>query len=66
MAVILQPGRAMVLERELRYFEQHLEEWLRVYRGQFVVIKGDELLGSFSTQGEASPPARSATAPRPS
>lgn len=43
----------MVLEEELRFFEQHLDEWLPIYRGQFVVIKGEELLGSFSTADEA-------------
>jgi len=46
-------GVPMALEQELAYFERHLDEWLPIYRGQFVVIKGDELLGSFSTFEEA-------------
>lgn len=43
----------MALEQELAFFERHLSDWLPIYRGQFVVIKGDELLGSFTTLDEA-------------
>jgi hypothetical protein len=41
------------LEEELAYFERRLPEWLQIYPGHFVVIKGDEFLGSFSTSAEA-------------
>jgi hypothetical protein len=43
----------MALEQELTYFQQHLPEWLSVYPGQFAVIKGDQLLGTFTTFDEA-------------
>lgn len=43
----------MALEREITYFESNKEEWLRYYKGQIALIKGDELVGTFTTQQEA-------------
>lgn len=38
-----------VLENELRYFEDHKAEWLKVYNGKYVLVKGTELVGFFDT-----------------
>jgi hypothetical protein len=38
------PGR---LNAELELYEAKKKEWLQDHRGEFVVIKGDELLGFF-------------------
>jgi len=43
----------MELERELEYFNTRREELISHYEGQFVLIKGDSLLGSFTTEAEA-------------
>jgi len=42
-----------MLEKERRLFEQHRAEWLKQHHGQFVLIKGEELIGVFNTQQEA-------------
>jgi hypothetical protein len=42
-----------MLDAERQYFEQHREELLRQYPGKFVVIKEDELLGSFDNIQDA-------------
>ena len=41
------------LETELNYFKSKRTEWLQVYRGQFAVIKGETLVGTFTTFAEA-------------
>ncbi len=43
----------MALDEEIRYFEAHREELLEHYRGQFAVVKGECLLGTFTTFAEA-------------
>jgi hypothetical protein len=43
----------MTLETELTYFESIKEELLRHNAGQFAVIKGDRLLGTYTTDREA-------------
>lgn len=43
----------MELEKELEYFNTRREELISHYEGQFVLIKGDSLLGSFTTEAEA-------------
>lgn len=43
----------MILEREFRFFQSKLEEWLKNYRGKFVLIKGEELIDVFSTFEDA-------------
>lgn len=42
-----------VLAKELRYFELNKKEWLKAYKEQFVLIKAQKLIGSFTTQEEA-------------
>ena len=39
---------AKELQKELTYFEATLEEMLTHSKGQFALIKGDQLLGTFS------------------
>lgn len=43
----------MTLEKELKYFEEHKDELLKHYEGQFVLIKDDQLVGAFTTEEEA-------------
>jgi hypothetical protein len=32
---------------EIEFYERHKSEWLKKYRNQYVVAKGEELLGFF-------------------
>jgi hypothetical protein len=41
------------LKRELEYFEERKPELLKYYRGQYALIKGRELLGTYTTLEEA-------------
>jgi hypothetical protein len=41
------------LEQELKFYEEHRGEFLALNRGQFALIKGEELIGTFSTLQEA-------------
>ena len=43
----------MALETEHRVFDKHRDELARHHEGQFVLVKGDELVGRFSTFDEA-------------
>ena len=43
----------MIFETELAYFESIKEELLRHNSGQFAVIRGDRLLGTYTTDHEA-------------
>ena len=43
----------MALEEELRFYESKKPELLQRYKGQFALIKGSELIGTFTTQQEA-------------
>lgn len=43
----------MALDVELRYYTSRKDEFVRAYSGQFVVIKGEEFLGAFTTQAQA-------------
>jgi hypothetical protein len=38
-----------MLEEELTYYEEHRQELLAADAGQFALIKGGELIGTFST-----------------
>ncbi len=42
-----------VLAQELEYFEQNREEFLKHYDGQFALVKGSELHGTFTKEVEA-------------
>ena len=43
----------MVLEVELKYYEEQKPELLAHYKGQYVLIKETKLIGVFSTDEEA-------------
>ncbi len=43
----------MPLEKELAYFAAHREELLAAHEGQFVLIHGDQLAGTYTTDREA-------------
>jgi hypothetical protein len=42
-----------VLSEELQYFNESLEEWLKLYPGMVALVKGRELIGVYSTEDEA-------------
>lgn len=42
-----------MLEQEFAYFIQHQEELIKLYEGKFIVIKGDKVIGVYSTKEEA-------------
>jgi len=43
----------MPLEQELRYFESRRAELLTQHKGQIALVKGEELIGTYSTTREA-------------
>ena len=43
----------MELERETRVYVAHLDEWRKAHLSEFVLIKGDEVIGVFSSLNEA-------------
>lgn len=43
----------VALEEELAFFERNKAEWLQHYRDKFALIKGQRLLGTFTTFQEA-------------
>lgn len=44
---------AMALEQETAFYESHKADILRDHAGQFVLIKGDHLIGAFTTAAQA-------------
>ena len=43
----------MKLKPEYDHFKQHLEGFLRDHRGEFVVIRGEQVLGFYPTEKAA-------------
>lgn len=43
----------MALEQELEFFNSHKQELLEHHRNQFALIKGNQLIGTFTTWEEA-------------
>ncbi len=43
----------MELEKELKFFKSEYKQLISHYENQFVLIKGDSILGSFTTEAEA-------------
>ncbi len=41
------------LQTELEYFDKNKQEYLKLYKGQFVLIKGEDFGGAFTTDAEA-------------
>jgi hypothetical protein len=46
-------GVGMALEQELAFFSRNRDEYVRTYPGQFLLIKGEQLVGGFTTEAEA-------------
>jgi hypothetical protein len=42
-----------MLETELAYYKAHRDEWLKSHRDRFVLIKGEQLVGTFDTEEQA-------------
>lgn len=41
------------LQKELKYFEKNKQEYLKLYKNSFILIKNEELGGTFTTEAEA-------------
>ncbi len=41
------------LQTELHFYEKNKQEYLKLYKGQFVLIKEEQLIGTFTTDAEA-------------
>jgi len=42
-----------MLDTERAYYSENVEDWKRRFPGKFVVVKGRELIGAFSSMEEA-------------
>ena len=42
-----------VLSKELAFFEKKKSEFLKTYKNQFILIKGNQLINAFTTETEA-------------
>lgn len=43
----------MLLEKELEYFRQHKKRWLLHHEGKYALVRGEELIGTFTKEEEA-------------
>ncbi len=41
------------LQTELNFYQKNKQEYLKLYKGQFVLIKGEKLVGAYTTDAEA-------------
>ncbi len=41
------------LQTELKFYQKHKQEYLKLYKGQFVLIKGETFIGVYTTDAEA-------------
>ncbi len=42
-----------VLKKELNFYSKNKKDYLKTYKGQFVLIKGTKFIGAFTTEAEA-------------
>ena len=42
-----------MLDEEIKYFNESLEDWLKQYSGRIALVKGQELIGVYNTEDEA-------------
>lgn len=42
-----------MLDKERKYYEEHRAEWLSKYPDKIVLVKGEELIGTFDTLDDA-------------
>jgi hypothetical protein len=52
-AIISVERISAMLEKELAFYEKNLENWLSIYPGKFVLVKGEELVGVYDTNEQA-------------
>lgn len=43
----------IMLEKEIKYFEDNRAQWLKEFPGKFVLIKDENLIGYFDNQKDA-------------
>ncbi len=41
------------LQTEVHFYNTHKAEYLKLYKGQFALIKGEQFIGAFTTEAEA-------------
>ena len=41
------------LETERKYFEAHQEEWRTAHPGKFILVKGEQMIGTFNRPEDA-------------
>ena len=46
-------SKSKILEKESKYFDKHKDDLVEMYEGQYVLIKGSKLIGSFTTKLDA-------------
>jgi hypothetical protein len=42
-----------MLEKEYKYFETHRDEFIKKYKGKYIVIKSQEILGIYDSMANA-------------
>lgn len=42
-----------MLDEEVKYFNESLDDWLKRFPGKIALVKGRELIGTYDTEGEA-------------
>ena len=42
-----------VLEKEFKWYLEHQDELVKVYKGKFLVIKDDKVIGDYTSEWEA-------------
>jgi hypothetical protein len=42
-----------VLQTEVQFYQKNKDEYLKLYKGQFVLIKGEKFIGVYTTDAEA-------------
>jgi hypothetical protein len=43
----------LLLKEELEFFNSKLQDWLRMYEGKFALVKGKELIDTFTNMEDA-------------
>ncbi len=42
-----------MLDKEYKYYQAHQQEFLKKYKGKVLVIRGEEVVGIYETEGAA-------------
>lgn len=43
----------LMIEQERRFFKAHCEEWSEFHKGEYALVKGEELIGFFAEETDA-------------